>query len=183
MKYRLVVLALLLAAGAIAVSSCGDYQVAAPATAVGTDAAPNGLLACSSLPAISQTKTIGAEGGTINIGPHKLTIPPNALNATVAITATIMSENVARVRLEPHGLAFRVPAELTLSYRHCGMQSNATARVAYVTPALDVLELMPTVPDAANRTATTYLSHFSDYALLWFLLTDHVVYWGGGTSR
>src|SRR3989449_9384653 len=54
------------------------------------------LLACSPLAADSATQTIGADGGTIYVGPHTLTIPPGALGDTVTITAVAPADTVNR---------------------------------------------------------------------------------------
>src|ERR1700674_4413611 len=74
---------------------------------------PSGLLQCSSLPSASVTQTIGPEGGTLQVGPHTLSVPPGALAAPVSITAVATSDTVDRIEFQPAGLTFSQPAALT----------------------------------------------------------------------
>src|SRR3989441_2701464 len=89
----------LLAGAAAAALSCGDRSPlgVTPGAArpradlldslVQTVNKAASLLACSPLASDSATQTIGADGGTIYVGPHTLTIPAGALGDTVTITA------------------------------------------------------------------------------------------------
>ena len=111
----------------------------------------------------SVTQTVGWGGGIIKVGPHSLYVPPGALNAPVAITATASAGSQVKVDFEPHGLRFQRPAVLTLSYAHCSTQP-LRPKVVYVDNALSILELVPSVNDAWNRRAKAKLDHFSGYA-------------------
>src|SRR5207247_1914187 len=117
----------LLAGAAAAALSCGDRSPlgVTPGAArpradlldslVQTVNKAASLLTCSPLAADSATQTIGADGGTIYVGPHTLTIPPGALADTVTITAVAPADTVNRVQFQPQGLTFNQPASLTMS--------------------------------------------------------------------
>src|SRR5258707_847054 len=53
---------------------------------LGTDIG-SGLLACTPLPYAVTQQMVGTAGGTLLVGPHKLTIPAGALSTSVLITA------------------------------------------------------------------------------------------------
>lgn len=127
-----------------------------------------GLLACTPMPAESASATIGPAGGAIDVGPHTLTIPPGALADTVTITAVAPSDTVNRLHFEPTGLRFQRPATVTMSYANCGIAGDVIPkRVAYVSDSLQVLDLLPSLDDFANRRVTGQLQHFSQYAVAW----------------
>lgn len=129
-----------------------------------------GLLACDSLPYASTTQTVGSEGGTIVVGPHRLTVPAGALSAPVAITAEAPVGTVNSVRLTPEGLQFAPgkPARLTLSYANCPLLGQLLPkRIAYTTDLLQILSYVLSVDDLLARRVTGYLEHFSRYAVAW----------------
>ena len=133
----------------------------APVTAIG-------LLRCTPLAPDSVSQTIGPLGGALAVGPHRLFIPPGALDAPVEITAIAPADTVNRIRFEPQGLTFNRSASLTMSYANCGaLSSLVPKRIAYTGDALTILELLPTVDVLATRTVTGPLKHFSDYAIAW----------------
>jgi hypothetical protein len=111
----------------------------------------------------SVTQTIGWGGGIIKVGPHSLYVPPGALSAPVAITATASAGNQVKLDFQPHGLRFQRPAVLTLSYSHCATRP-VKPRVVYVDDALTILELVPSLNDPWNQRSTAKLDHFSGYA-------------------
>ena len=129
-------------------------------------ALPSGLLQCSSLPSASVTQTIGPEGGTLQVGPHTLSVPPGALAAPVNITAVATSDTVNRVEFQPAGLTFGQPAALTMSYANCGpLGSLLPKRIAYTTDVLAILEYLPSVDDPQAWEVTGRVEHFSTYAV------------------
>jgi len=91
----------------------------------------------------------------------------------------------ARLHFEPDGLQFAKPATLTMSYSHCGLLSSLAVRqIAYVKTNLSLLEHLLSLDNVLTRKVSTKIEHFSDYAVEEYSLSsDHVVYWGGGTSR
>ncbi|HEX9486968.1 MAG TPA: hypothetical protein VF976_07865 [Gemmatimonadales bacterium] len=127
-----------------------------------------GLVRCTPLSPDSVSQTIGPLGGTLAVGPHRLFIPPGALDAPVEITAMAPADTVNRIRFEPQGLTFNQPASLTMSYANCGaLASLVPKRIAYTDDALAILELLPSVDNLATLTVTGCLEHFSDYAIAW----------------
>jgi hypothetical protein len=130
----------------------------------------SGLLACDPLPYASTTQTVGSEGGTILVGPHRLTVPAGALAAPVAITAEAPVGTVNSVRLTPEGLQFAAgkPVRLTLSYANCPLLGQLLPkRIAYTTDLLQILSYVLSVDDLLARRVTGYLEHFSRYAVAW----------------
>lgn len=129
---------------------------------------PTGLLDCSPLPYASATKTIGPEGGTITVGPHKLVVPKGALTAPVTITAEAPTSSRRVVEFQPEGLEFAKPAALTMSYERCRtLGLLLPKRIAYISGVLDILYYLPSVDDLENEQVTGKLEHFSNYAVAW----------------
>lgn len=113
----------------------------------------------------SVSKVIGRDGGEINVGPHSLRIPGDALQQDVTITATARPGQYVRIELEPHGLQFDRPAELTLSYQHCDTPPPKGRHVAYVDDSGNVLELLEVNFHRSGQDVETRLNHFSGYAI------------------
>lgn len=126
-----------------------------------------GLLPCSPLPYDSVTLTIDSLGGTIQVGPHTLSIPPGALGAPVAISAVAPSETVNRVTFQPDGLVFQQPASLTMSYANCDVSGGegTPVRIAQITDALEILGYLESAADPPWVIGR--LDHFSGYAVAW----------------
>ena len=122
------------------------------------------LYRCSTPSYGSVTQTVGPLGGVVKIGPHSLYVPPGALDAPVAITASTAAAQIVRVNFQPDGLRFRYPAVLKLSYAHCA-SAPLLPRVVYVNNLLSILEVLPSLNDIFTRSATAKLDHFSGYAL------------------
>ena len=130
--------------------------------------AVTGLVRCTPFSPSSVSRTIGPLGGALAVGPHRLFIPPGALDAPVEITAIAPADTVNRIRFEPQGLTFQRPALLTMTYANCGaLASLVPKRIAYTSDALAIVELLPTVDVLATRTVSGRLEHFSDYAIAW----------------
>lgn len=127
----------------------------------------SGVLACPSSQTYTATKTIGIWGGAIDVGPHRLVIPPYALRQNVTITATAPAGSVTTLYFEPHGLTFERPTALTMSYAHCGLLSGLTKRLVYVDVDQDlkILEILPSLNNFWLRKVTGKLDHFSAYAV------------------
>ena len=129
---------------------------------------PTGLLSCSPLPYATATETIGPDGGVIEVGPHRLYIPPRALSDDVTITAEAPTGDVNLVTFEPHGLSFERPVALRMSYANCSVLGILLPkRIAYTSDLLAILEFLPSVDDFSNSRVTGKLDHFSGYALAW----------------
>jgi ethanolamine utilization microcompartment shell protein EutS len=171
-----------IAAFAIIGVSCAETSPTAPTAA--TTAAPQGelldllgldqtvrsvgLLTCSPMPAASASAMIGPLGGSIRVGPHRLDVPAGALDRRILITAYAPSARVNRVEFGPHGLDFARPATLTMSYANCDLLGSLLPkRIAYIDSNLNILELLRSLDDAANRRVSARLEHFSEYAVSW----------------
>lgn len=180
---RIRMLSALVLAGALSLASCSSVEDGP--TGLGADPAPStllsgdgllgtsigsGLLACDPLPYASAAATIGPEGGTIVIGPHKLTVPAGALAAPVLISGEAPVGTVNSVKLLPEGLEFATgkPAKLTLSYANCPLLGSLLPkRIAYTTDLLAILSYVTSIDDLFNRKVTGSLEHFSRYAVAW----------------
>jgi hypothetical protein len=167
---------LLAGAASLLLLSCGDTALTAPepetltpeSGLLGWPTEGLGLVECAPQPYDSVSQTIGPAGGTVQVGPHRLSIPPDALAAPVTITAVSPSEPVNRVRFQPAGLVFARPPRLTMSYANCNLLGLLLPkRIAYVTDALDILEFLLSVDNVLSRTVTGRLEHFSSYAVAW----------------
>jgi hypothetical protein len=169
MKVTRFLLPALLGAVTLVALSCGEptpVGVESPDLLAFPQAA--GLLQCTPLPADSVTQTIGPEGGTLQVGPHTLSVPPGALADTVSITAVAPSDTVNRVQFQPAGLTFSQPAALTMSYANCKpLALGFPKQIAYTTDALDILEYISSLDDGSARAVTGQVEHFSEYAVAW----------------
>src|SRR5213592_3228069 len=90
---------------------------APPGLLVDSRARSAGLLWCSVLLYDSVTATIGPAGGTLQVGPHALSVPSGALDAPVTITAVAPADTANHVRLRPEGLTFRPKADVVRGVR------------------------------------------------------------------
>ncbi|MBI4342451.1 MAG: hypothetical protein HY599_03680, partial [Candidatus Omnitrophica bacterium] len=111
----------------------------------------------------------GPEGGTISVGPHRLSIPEGALSGWVKITATAPSDTVNHVHFEPEGLEFRKWASLTMSYANCDVLSSLLPKqIVYTSDdLLTILEVLKSIDLPLDQTVTGRLKHFSEYAMAW----------------
>lgn len=125
-----------------------------------------GLIVCDPLPYASDVRTIGAAGGELRIGPHRLTIPPGALGSPVVITGEAPVSTAVLVTLSPDGLRFAARATLTLNYSHCARSPSLVETIVQVGDALNVLEVLPSQDTPAGEVSAR-LGHFSNYAVAW----------------
>ncbi len=126
------------------------------------------LIECDPLPAQTSSATIGILGGVINIGPHRLLVPPGALLAPKTITARIVAgDSTNSVQFAPEGLRFTAAALLSLSYDNCkhkGMFKKM--QVVYTSGDLrNILELLPSIDNPIKKSVTATIAHFSRYAI------------------
>jgi hypothetical protein len=132
---------------------------------VGGTANSLGLVSCDVKKTYTASATIGKSGGTLGIGPHRLTVPRNALNHDVRISAVAPKGRHVQIKFEPEGLEFRRPVALTMSYAECSLLSPLHLKIVYVNDQLEILEVLPTVTSVLTRTATAPVDHFSRYML------------------
>ena len=166
---------LVVACGLLSAASCSDPPPRPDAANEPTQSSgllgpllgPSGLLSCTQT-ADSVTQVVGTAGGTIEVGPHQLEIPANALDSNVAITAVAPSGNVNVVFFEPHGLEFSESATLTLSYGNCNLLGLLLPkRIAYTSATLGILSYLTSIDDLLAQEVRTNLDHFSGYAVAW----------------
>jgi hypothetical protein len=144
-----------------------------------TEDRPDSLVSCPPLPYDSVTRTIGPEGGELEVGRNWLVVPQGALREPVSITAVAPSDTVAVVRFRPEGLRFVSTAQLVLTYDTCRIPRSATPRIALVTDSFHVIEFLKswaaspsdhTLPKGhrdGHRRVVGELKHFSNYAVAW----------------
>jgi hypothetical protein len=175
---RIPFLSALVLAGALSLASCSSMEDGptgpgadpAPSTLLSGTSIGSGLLACDPLPYASASATIGTQGGTLVIGPHKLTVPAGALAGPVVISGEAPVGTVNSVKLQPEGLQFAAgkPAKLTLSYANCPLLGSLLPkRIAYTTDLLGILSYVLSLDDLLGRKVTGSLEHFSRYAVAW----------------
>ena len=156
-------------AAVVTVAACTADRPTAPQTAPllsGGD--PTGLLWCSPLAADSAAVQVGAAGGVVTVGPHRLEIPAGALDTAVVITARIVPDTVNRVDFGPDGLEFSRPVWLRMSYANCNLLGSLLPkRIALTSDALVILEYLPSVDSFSQQVVTGKVTHFSTYAVAW----------------
>jgi hypothetical protein len=113
----------------------------------------------------SGSAIIGALGGQVSFGPHRLIVPPLALLAPTTITAQSLPGDTIAVVMQPQGLRFLVPATLQLSYAQCRNQPTTPLSVVYVTDDLRwLLELINSINLPGQQVVNGSITHFSVYA-------------------
>ena len=122
------------------------------------------LLVCSSQPYQVTRKTIGYEGGTIQVGTHSLVIPRGALSRQTTITAEQMPGRTNSLRFSPEGLQFERPAGLVMNYRNC-LVVLLKKKIVYTDENLKVLEVLRSLDLFGSKTVTAPIDHFSRYAV------------------
>jgi hypothetical protein len=123
------------------------------------------LLPCNVTTTSTASKSIGPQGGSLVVGPHRLVVPPGALDHFELITATAPAGNRVAVEFEPHGLRFDRPTALTLSYKQCGLLSIPRLKIVYVGDDDRILQVLPSLNNILLRQVTGKVDHFSQYAL------------------
>lgn len=124
-----------------------------------------GLVRCNVRTTHSASALIGPQGGTLRVGPHRLTVPRYALKQTVRISAVAPKGEYVQIKFEPQGLKFDRKAALTMSYSECSLLSPLSLKIVYVNDQFQILEVLPTVTSVLTRTATAPVDHFSRYML------------------
>lgn len=122
-------------------------------------------LVCDPLQYVATVKVVGPAGADIDFGPHKLRIPPGALNQPTVITAEAPSSLQVLAKFSPHGTIFtpgRHPT-LELSYKHCRNPAGHTARIGYLGPDGRVIEWPPSQDFPEEAMVRGIIGHFSPY--------------------
>jgi hypothetical protein len=132
--------------------------------AVGTVLGVTDLLVCKAQPYDVTRKTIGPDGGRIDVGSHTLVIPRGALSRKTTITAEQINGKTNSLRFSPEGLRFEKPAALTMSYKNC-LVVLVSKHIVYTDEKLNILEVLRSLDLFSKKTVTAPIDHFSRYAV------------------
>ncbi len=128
------------------------------------DASP--LLVCDPLQYKGEVKIIGRDGGDIDFGPHKLRIPQGALDRATVITAELLTSLHVEARFSPHGLVFKKPPVLLVSYKHCYTPADFSRRtVVYLNSQGEIVERPVSWDYPSYKDVAAEIWHFSRYAV------------------
>lgn len=124
-------------------------------------------------PAVS--RVIGAEGGSLAHGGHRLDVPAGAVSRPTLFTMRLLEGGFVEVDLHAsvtrsgrtedvgeHG--FLKPVALQLSYAAAAVDDPARLRIVWVKND-GALEPLPSAVDPTSHAVTALLEHFSAYAL------------------
>jgi hypothetical protein len=118
---------------------------------------------------------IDANGGSLNIGNHVLTVPAGAVDGpTTFVMSKLVDEievGLTATRLLPNDIGrqgFNVPVRLSLSYANAAeVPANANQlKVVWVKPT-GQLEVQNSTVDASGEAVVGQLNHFSIYSLMY----------------
>jgi hypothetical protein len=133
-------------------------------TVVGTVGSVTDLLLCSPQPYAITSQDIGPNGGVLKVGTHTLSIPGNAVQGTVRITAEQISGKTNSIRFSPEGLHFAKPATLTMSYDNC-LLVLVQKKIVYTDEKLKILEVLGSLDLFQKKSVSAPIDHFSRYAV------------------
>jgi hypothetical protein len=123
-------------------------------------------LRCKPLKHDKKAQGIDAKGGSLDIGPHTLVIPPGALAKKTWITAEILGDDVNSIKFSPEGLQFLAPTYLFMSYQNCGAGGPGSLEVVYASDDLAmILQQLPSVDIKSAGSVVALVTHFSRYAV------------------
>ena len=153
--------------GAVACESESPTEALAP-TPVFTisGSGSSSILSCSAVEEPDTTiRTVGSDGGTIEVGRHRLYIPAGALTSNVRITAREIAGPYREVDFQPQGLVFSRPVTLKLSYDGCD-RPMALQKVVYLNETGGLVP-QASFDDDSDEWVFASLQHFSQYAVAW----------------
>lgn len=172
---RLHLRGLALAAGAFLLASCTEdtRSTLAPDEALFASNSSATLVECAADTTRSVTATIGALGGSIQLGAHRMSLPLNAVTLPTEFTLTVPASKYVEVDIRANGqehYQFNAPVELTVDYSRCTRSNidldKTSLGIFYIDGATKaILEDMGGVDDKTTRTVTTTTDHLSGYAV------------------
>jgi hypothetical protein len=122
------------------------------------------FLRCEPQDYSGDAEVIGPNGGELRMGHHKLIIPKGALDREVLVVGEAPVSELVEVQFSPHGLKFKRPVELVLSYSHCIIPPAYTYRIVYVgEDGKQILEFPPSKDDKSIKEVEALIGHFSGY--------------------
>jgi hypothetical protein len=172
---------LALSVAAVALTACAGGDSTAPTTRDLRDASlrtPTTLsasggstgkaaaqpLSCSVPTDLAGTAVIGASGGTLYVGAHRLIVPPGALKQSVTISGFVPHGTSVKMQLFPEGLEFKKTATLILDLGGCVAPSSAVF-VDYLNSSGQVQQRIQTLFSTWFNFIAAPIEHFSIYAL------------------
>lgn len=120
---------------------------------------------------------IDAQGGTISLAGHVLTVPAGAVSRPTRFTMAVVNEGYVEVELnatvpQPRGpgidvgeKGFARPVTLQLNYSWASAEVDASRLQIVWVKENGSLETLSSTPDAGTKTVTANLDHFSKYAI------------------
>lgn len=147
-----------LAAGPAALADRGSGDGGQAGDASGGTGHP---LACLVQTSLSGSVLVGAGGGELVVGPHRLIIPPGAVTTPTRISGTVPAGNTLQIHFEPSGLHFNRPAVLVLDAASCGQMPT----LLWIDEQGGTLDRIRGVYSRWFHTVTGLIEHFSVYAL------------------
>jgi hypothetical protein len=119
-----------------------------------------GMIGCTPRDPQYGAATIGPSGGELDIGPHRLIIPPGALQQFVEVSGTVTEDSASpRIDLEPHGLQFNRPAGLILDASNC----TDVPDIVYINEVGVISDPILAVYSTLWHTIAAPINHFSGY--------------------
>lgn len=118
----------------------------------------------------SATALIGPEGGYLEVGSVRLTVPAGALDRPVRIVMVVPGGRHARVQFAPSGLQFKVPARLSIGLGQAGVSAQSANDLVGVyfrgAPIGGRINPLETFEVTLNGGVAEFdVPHFSGYAL------------------
>ncbi|HEX6588338.1 MAG TPA: hypothetical protein VF039_04900 [Longimicrobiales bacterium] len=127
----------------------------------------------------SVTRLIGLDGGTLSLLGHRLVVPANAVDQPTTFTLGVLLSGNTRVdltayapgnsgRIDVGAAGFDRPVRLDMSYeRATNVRDPRDLVIIRLNPAgMGALhEVVPATVDTRNERVTTWLEHFSGYAM------------------
>jgi hypothetical protein len=135
-----------------------------PPGSIGNAATASGSgnrLPCDVPSLLTGSAEIGPEGGTLDVGPHRLIIPAGALTTKVQVSGFVPAGPNIEIHFEPHGLQFRKPAGLVLNVASCGNVPD----VVYLNEVGVIAERIKAIFSSWWHAVAAPIDHFSVYAL------------------
>jgi hypothetical protein len=118
-------------------------------------------LACNVPTTLTDSALIGSSGGELDVGPHRLIIPPGALTADTWVSGTVPAGNSIRIDFQPEGLQFKKPAGLILDASTCADAPN----IVYLNEDGGIEEHIEAIFSNWWHTIAAPIDHFSGYML------------------
>jgi hypothetical protein len=120
------------------------------------------VLYCDPLQYAAAVKIVGPNGGEVEFGPHKLSIPSRALSGYTVVTAEAPVSEAVEATFSPHGLAFERQVLLSLSYAHCNRPASLQESIVYVLDG-EIVDWLPSADRDEDATVDAWIDHFSGY--------------------